>query len=125
MDVKTTIPVTEARRRFFEINDEVQIPGKHYTFTEKGRPKSVLISAEEYESLIETIEVMIDFPDLKKDIEEVERDYKSGNYKNFITLDELLKEEGLVVIKKGKKHVVRSTSRTSREKRVQKTTKKK
>ena len=49
MDVKTTIPITEARSRFFEINDEVQTSGVRYTFTRNGRPISTLISAEEFE----------------------------------------------------------------------------
>jgi len=126
MDVKTTIPISEARRRIFEIREELRTPGKTYTLTEKGRPALVVLSAEEYDSLIETIEVMIDFPDLKKDIEKSERDYKSGRYKSFTTLDELLEEEGLIVTKKSnKKHVVRSAPGTSGKKRVQKTAKKK
>lgn len=123
MDIKTTIPVTEARKRFFEVNEEVQTPGKHYTFTEKGKPKSVLLSAEEYESLIETIEVMIDFPNLKEDIEKSERDYKSGRYKTFTTLEELLKEE-LTSIKE-KNHAISTAPKPSRKKRIQKTSPKK
>jgi len=125
MDVKTTIPISEARRRFFEINDEVQKPGKHYTFTEKGRPKSVLMSAEEYESWMETFEVMRDFPNLKNDIREVEKDIESGNYKNFITLEEYLEKEGIKIshgklsVKKAK-DVIRSLSKTKSRKKSKK-----
>ena len=57
------------------------------------------MSAEDFDSMTETIEVMHDFPDLKKDIEEAERDYKKGDY---ITLDELLAKEGYVVADKAK-----------------------
>ncbi len=49
----------------------------------------------------ETFEVMRDIPDLKKDIKEVERDLKTGAYKKYITLEELLEEEGF---KEKKKH---------------------
>jgi prevent-host-death family protein len=92
MDTKTTLPISEARKRIFEIADEVQKPGLHYTFTVKGRPKIVMMSAEEFESLQETIEVLRDFPDLDKDINEMEKDLKSGKHKSYKTLEELTSE---------------------------------
>lgn len=94
MNTNTTLPISEARKRIFEIAEEVQKPNKHYTLTEKGRSKAVIMSAEEFESWQETLEVMKDFPDLDKDIAEARRDYKKGNY---ITLDELLAKEGYVL----------------------------
>ncbi|MEK7103068.1 MAG: type II toxin-antitoxin system Phd/YefM family antitoxin, partial [Patescibacteria group bacterium] len=94
MNHKTTLSISEARKKIFEIAEDVQKPGVYYTFTEKGRPKAVLMSAEEFESLIETLEVVQMFPDLKKDIEETEQAFKSGEYKNWITLEELLVKEG-------------------------------
>jgi prevent-host-death family protein len=100
MNPKTTISISEARKRIFDIAEEVQKPNNHYTFTEKGRPKVVLMSAEEFDSWRETMEVMREFPDLDKDIKEARKDYKSGNY---ITLDELLKKEGYILADKGNK----------------------
>jgi len=94
MDTKTTIPISEARKKIFAIAEEVQKPNKYYTLTEKGRPKAVIMSAEEFESWMETLEVMKDFPDLNKDIREARREFKKGNY---ITLEELLEKEGFVV----------------------------
>ena len=122
MDVRTTIPISEARRRIFEIREELRVPGRYYTLTEKGRPAIVMLSAEEFESLIETLEVMRDFPDLKKDIMESEKEYKSGKYKSYITLDELLEEEKITAIKKVNKNVIRSTPKASRGKRTKKST---
>jgi len=92
MNTQTTLPISEARRRIFEIAEEVQKPNKYYTLTEKGRPKVVIMSAEDFESWQETLEVYKDFPDLDKDIKEARRDYKKGNY---ITLDYLLAKESL------------------------------
>ena len=97
MNTKTTLPITEARKRIFDIAEQVQKPGVIYTFTEKGKPKAVMMSAEEYESWAETLEVMQDFPDLKKDIEETDRAIKSGEYKKWPTLDGLLAKEGYVL----------------------------
>jgi len=99
MNPKTTVSISEARKRIFDIAEEVQKPNNHYTFTENGRPKVVLMSAEEFDSWRETMEVTREFPNLDKDIKEARKDYKSGNY---ITLDELLKKEGYILADKGK-----------------------
>lgn len=100
MDTKTTLSISEARKRIFEIADAVQKPDTYYILTENGRPKAVVISAEEFESWQETLEVMRDFPDLDKDIDEVERDIKSGAYKTYPTLEELFAKEGYVLADK-------------------------
>lgn len=99
MNTKTTLSITEARKQIFRIAENAQKSGNYYTLTEKGRPKVVLMSAEEFDSWRETIEVMHEFPNLKKDIDEARKDYKKGNY---ITLDELLAKEGYILADKGK-----------------------
>jgi len=101
MDSKTTISISEARKKIFDIATEVQAPGKHYTLTENGRPKVVIMSVEEFESWMETMEIMREFPDIKKDIARAEREYKSGNY---ITLEDLLEKEGYVLADKTSKN---------------------
>jgi len=90
MNTKTTLPISEARKRIFELAEEVQKPGTHYTITEKGRPKAVLMSAEEYESLIETLEVTSD-PEIMRDIKKSQEEYARGEY---VTLEELMQELG-------------------------------
>ncbi|MFA5820678.1 MAG: type II toxin-antitoxin system Phd/YefM family antitoxin [Candidatus Gracilibacteria bacterium] len=112
------ISITEARKNIFKIVDAVQLPDNHYLLTENGVPKAVIISVEEFESLHETIETLIDIPDLYEDIKRVEADIKSGAYKKYKTLEEILKEEGLSKeLKPLKKkyaisHSVRKKSRT-------------
>ena len=103
MNTKTTLSISEARKRIFDIADDVQRPGVRYTFTDKGKPKAVLMSAEDFESLEETIEVLRIFPNLDKDIEQAHRDIKSGAYKKYITLEELLAKDGFVLAEKNKK----------------------
>lgn len=88
MNAKTTISISEARRRIFDIAEEVQKPNKYYTFTENGKPKAVMLSAEEFDSLMENLEMLED-PDLLKRIKESEEEYKRGEY---VTLDELERE---------------------------------
>lgn len=121
MSTKTTIPITEARKRIFDIAEEVQEPGVYYTFTEKGRPKAVLMSAEEFESWVETLEATREFPDLKKDVKEAEQAFKSGEYKNWTTLEELLVREGLLIADKSrKKYGVSTKNKTKCRQRTKK-----
>ncbi len=91
MNTQTCIPISDARRRIFKISEEIQTPGIFYTLTEKGRPKAVLISAEEFEAWQETIETIQDFPNLKKEIKKAKKDFQQ---KKYITLDDFLAGEG-------------------------------
>ncbi|MFA5830357.1 MAG: type II toxin-antitoxin system Phd/YefM family antitoxin [Candidatus Paceibacterota bacterium] len=105
IDSKTTISISEARKRIFEIAEEVQSPSKVYTLTSDGKPKAVIMSAEEYESWLETMEVLAEFPDIQKDFKETEKAFKTGEYKKWATLESLEKKWGFapVVAEKPKK----------------------
>jgi len=100
MNTKTTLSISEARKKIFEMAKRVQKPSTHYILTEKGRPKVAFMSAEEFESWQETLEVIHDFPNLEKDIKKAEKEYKQGNYS---TLENVLSKEGFVLANKAKK----------------------
>ena len=100
MDTKTTLPISEARKNIFKIAEKVQKPAVYYTLTEKGRPKAVVVSADEFESWQETLEVMRIFPKLEKDIKKAEREYKRGK---SLTLEDVLSKEGFILSRKSKK----------------------
>jgi PHD/YefM family antitoxin component YafN of YafNO toxin-antitoxin module len=57
----------------------------------------VVLSAEEFESWQETLEVMRIFPKLEKDIEKAEKEYKKGHY---LSLEDVLSKEGFVLSKR-------------------------
>lgn len=88
MDSKHTISISEARKRIFAIADEVQKPDTYYVLTENGKPKAVILSAEEFENLLDDLDILSD-PDLLKEIEEGERAIEEGDY---VTWEELKKE---------------------------------
>ena len=88
MNPKTIISISEARRRIFEIAEEVQKPGVQYTLTDKGKSKLVILSADEYESLMETLEITSD-PAAMARIQKAEQEYERGEY---VTWEELKKE---------------------------------
>lgn len=114
MDVKTTLPISEARKRIFELARAVQRPGTHYTFTAKGRPKAVMISAEEFESLIETIEAYQQFSNLDRDFKQARRELKEGR---TVPLDVLLEEAEMMLVKRTKPKYVPRRGRLQRKKR--------
>ncbi|MBI2552559.1 type II toxin-antitoxin system Phd/YefM family antitoxin [Candidatus Uhrbacteria bacterium] len=121
MNTKTTISISEARKNIFDIADDVQKPNNYYTLTENGRPKAVILSAEEFESWQETLEVMRDFPDLDKDVKETDRAVASGECKKWATLDDILAKEGYIVADRPKqKYGVSTKVQIKRGKRVRK-----
>ncbi|MDO8579797.1 MAG: type II toxin-antitoxin system Phd/YefM family antitoxin [bacterium] len=97
INIKRIISITEARRRIFDIAEEVQTPKKTYMLTAGGKPKAVIMSAKEYQSLVETIEVEKIFPDLNQDIVETKAALKSGEYKKWPTLNNLKRDWGMAV----------------------------
>ena len=60
----------------------------------------VVLSALDFESLVETVDVLRAFPDLEDDIAEAEEDYRRGNFR---TLDDILAKEGYIKISREKK----------------------
>ncbi len=100
--MQNIISITEGRGKIFDIAEDVQKPGVYYTFTEKGRPKAVMMSAGEFESWQETIEVAREFPGLNESAKEIDRAVKTGEYKKWATLDEVMAKFGYVVADKSK-----------------------
>lgn len=124
MNPKTTLPVTEARKQLFKILKAVQTPSTIYTLTEKGRPKAVIMSVEEFESWKETVEVLTEFPDLKEDVNRVNKAIETGEYKKWTTFEDLLAKEGYVLHDKGSnKYEVSNLDRTKGRKRSKKASK--
>ena len=100
MNTKTTLSISEARKKIFEMAEKVQRPSTYYILTEKGKPKVAFISAEDFESWQETLEAVRDFPNLEKDIKKAEKQYKQGDYS---TLEKVLSKQGFVLADKAKK----------------------
>jgi prevent-host-death family protein len=53
MKTKTTLSITEARRKIYDIADKAQSAEKFFTLTERGVPKIVVLSAQKFSSLME------------------------------------------------------------------------
>ena len=73
-----TTPLTDARNRLSEIVDEVTTTGSELTITKHGRPVAVVIGYDDYESLIETLNILSD-PEAMTALAEAENDLTAGN----------------------------------------------
>ncbi|MXZ79230.1 MAG: type II toxin-antitoxin system Phd/YefM family antitoxin [Acidimicrobiia bacterium] len=71
-------PLTEARSRLSEIVDEVTSTGSTIEISRHGRPAAVIMSSEEYESLLETLNILADDATMAA-IAEAERDVAAGD----------------------------------------------
>ena len=77
-----TLPLTEARKDLSKIVDEVAAAHEHVVITKQGKPEAVVLSADEFESWQETLEIMAD----KKAMAAIRRgdaDIKAGRVRSW------------------------------------------
>lgn len=79
---------TAARKQFFMVLDLAEAPGSIVTITREGHPPLIIMSQDEWEGHLETLEIMAD-PELTKAIREGKADMDAGR---VITLEELEKK---------------------------------
>lgn len=79
-----TLGISEARSRFAQLVDQVNEGFERLFITKNGRAKAVLISAEEFESWIETIASYQDPETMKRN-----KELKGLKRKDLLTLKEL------------------------------------
>ena len=72
-----TIPLSEAKSGFSKLIDEISKTHGVYQITRGGIPEGILLSADEYESLLETLEILSD-PDLMKQIQQSKKEIEKG-----------------------------------------------
>lgn len=86
------VTATEARKKLYDIIDEAEHPGVAVAITHEGIPKVVVMSFEEYEGWMETMEIMAD-PELDKELEEAMKEMKAGNlHKDTVSFDDAKKK---------------------------------
>jgi len=77
-----TIPLKEARHQFSAIVDKVSRLRERYVVTKNGTPRAVVMSAEEFESWVETLEFMSN-PKAVKALEQGLKEAKAGKFRSF------------------------------------------
>lgn len=74
----SSVPFTDVRNRLSEIVDEVESTGTEYVITKHGRPAAVILSHDEYESLVETLNILSDTETMSA-LADAENDLASGD----------------------------------------------
>lgn len=82
IDMARNISVKELRPALPAVMDLVEKRLERFIVTRRGKPVGVLISVEDYEGLLETIDVMKD-PRLLKRLKRAEADAKAGRTRSL------------------------------------------
>ncbi len=61
-----TLTATEAKRRFLELLRNAERRGEEVIVTHHGEPKAVILTHDEYERLLETLDILADSELVKK-----------------------------------------------------------
>lgn len=85
LDMAKIVPFTEARANLTELLDDVEDRQEHVLITRNGRPSAVMLSADEYESLEETLEILQD-KDLMEALRKSEDDVRAGRLTSLADL---------------------------------------
>lgn len=81
----TTLPVADARAGFSRLVDLASTTHERFEITRNGSRVAVLLGADDYDGLMETIEILSD-PELMAEIREAQRDLDAGR---SFTIDEV------------------------------------
>ena len=72
-----TIPLTELRPKLPKIMDRVSKYFDRYIITRHGKPEAVVLSEDDYESILETLDILSN-QKLVQDIKKAQDDLKKG-----------------------------------------------
>lgn len=86
-----TVPLSEAKDRLSALVDEAESTHEIIQITRHGHPAAVIMSADDLESLHETI-YWLSQPNIREDLDEGRRDIAEGN---TVSGDELRRQFGL------------------------------
>ena len=87
-----TISIRELRPKLSQVINNIHKKFDRYVITRRGKPEVIMISIDDYEGLLETLEIESD-PELMKRLKQAELDMKNGKGKS---LEEIHKELGIV-----------------------------
>lgn len=85
------VTATHAKNSFLEILRDAEERGEEVLVTRNGRPCAVVVSAEEWETLLETIEILSD-PEMMKKIDRALGERRVGR---LLSHEEVWKKVGL------------------------------
>ena len=88
----STISIRELRPKLSRVVKNIHAKFDRYIITNRGKPEVVMLSMEDYESLLETLEIESD-PHLVKQLKEAQKEIKKGK---GVSLEEARRRLGIV-----------------------------
>lgn len=85
------VPLADARNRLSAVIEEVASTHEVVTITRNGVPAAVILAADDYESLIETLALAAD-PDAQRRLAAAEAEYARGDYVTGEEMGRLMEE---------------------------------
>lgn len=89
IQMKNILPISTVKRDFLRLIKQVEEESSPIVITRDGRAAGVLMSVEEYEGILETMELLKD-PNFLDRLKEAEEDLKAGRVHSF---DEVFPDE--------------------------------
>lgn len=72
------ISVSKAKQKLLELARRSHDLGESFILLKDGEPMSAILPFDEYESLLETLDILEDDPDILSKLKKAERDIKLG-----------------------------------------------
>lgn len=73
--------ITKAKQQLLELARRNQELGESFIILKDGEPVSALLPFDEYESILETLDIIENEPDILKKLHRAEKEIASGHYK--------------------------------------------
>ena len=74
------ISITEAKNKLPELTRRIRRLGESFMIIKDSEPVSALIPFEEYESFLETLDILKSEPEIAKKLKKAESEIKPGKY---------------------------------------------
>lgn len=74
------LPITKAKQKFLELARRNQELGETFIILRDGEPVSALLPFEEYEALLETLDILETEPDIVAKLKKAEKAVATGKY---------------------------------------------
>jgi antitoxin YefM len=86
------VTLKELRPNLPKIIDDVNTKMDRFVITKRGKPTAILMSIEDYESLLETLDILSD-KELTKNLKTAIKDIKTGNLCTLEEIEKVLEAE--------------------------------
>ncbi|OGQ04759.1 MAG: hypothetical protein A3F82_08115 [Deltaproteobacteria bacterium RIFCSPLOWO2_12_FULL_44_12] len=77
------ITISKAKQQLLELARRTQELGQSFIILKDGEPVSALLPFEEYESILETLDILETEPDILKKLKRAEREIAAGHYQTW------------------------------------------